>query len=201
MQHFERDFGVDGAPVKLIKLEQNYRSHGHILDAANALIKHNQGRLGKNLWTADAEGEPVRAFAAPSDIDEAAFIVDVVKGLVADGVSPAEVAVLYRSNAQSRVLEHALFNAGDAVPRLRRHALFRARRSQARARLPAADRGARRRRRVPARRQLPAARHRRADARDAAGARARDGHEPVAGGVQPARSAARRARASPRSSR
>ncbi|MFI4951933.1 MAG: UvrD-helicase domain-containing protein [Burkholderiales bacterium] len=112
MQHFERDFGVDGAPVKLIKLEQNYRSHGRILDAANALIKHNQGRLGKNLWTADAAGEPVRAFAAPSDIDEAAFIVDVVNGLVADGVSPAEVAVLYRSNAQSRVIEHALFNAG-----------------------------------------------------------------------------------------
>ncbi|MGH8851796.1 MAG: UvrD-helicase domain-containing protein [Casimicrobiaceae bacterium] len=112
MQHFERDFGVDGAPVKLIKLEQNYRSHGRILDAANALIKHNQGRLGKNLWTADAEGEPVRAFAAPSDLDEAAFIVDVVNGLVADGVSPAEVAVLYRSNAQSRVIEHALFNAG-----------------------------------------------------------------------------------------
>jgi DNA helicase-2/ATP-dependent DNA helicase PcrA len=61
MQHFERDFGVAGAPVQLIKLEQNYRSHGRILDAANALIKHNQGRLGKNLWTADAEGEPVRA--------------------------------------------------------------------------------------------------------------------------------------------
>ncbi|MEP6996114.1 MAG: UvrD-helicase domain-containing protein [Betaproteobacteria bacterium] len=112
MQHFERDFAVAGAAVKLIKLEQNYRSHGRILDAANALIKHNQGRLGKNLWTADAEGEPVRAFAAPSDIDEAAFIVDVVNGLVADGVSPAEIAVLYRSNAQSRVVEHALFNAG-----------------------------------------------------------------------------------------
>ena len=99
-------------PVKLIKLEQNYRSHGHILDAANALIKHNQGRLGKNLWTADARGEPVRAFIAPTDIDEAAFIVEIVKGLVDDGVSPAEIAVLYRSNAQSRVVEHALFNAG-----------------------------------------------------------------------------------------
>ena len=112
MQHFERDFAVAGGAVKLIKLEQNYRSHGRILDAANALIKHNQGRLGKNLWTADAEGEPVRAFAAPSDIDEAAFIVDVVNGLVAENVSPAEIAVLYRSNAQSRVVEHALFNAG-----------------------------------------------------------------------------------------
>jgi DNA helicase-2/ATP-dependent DNA helicase PcrA len=112
MQRFERDFGTPEAPVKLIKLEQNYRSHGHILDAANALIKHNQGRLGKNLWTADALGEPVRAFAAPSDINEAAFVVEVVKSLVDEGISPAEVAVLYRSNAQSRVLEHALFNAG-----------------------------------------------------------------------------------------
>jgi DNA helicase-2/ATP-dependent DNA helicase PcrA len=111
MQHFERDFSTADAPVKLIKLEQNYRSHGHILDAANALIKHNQGRLGKNLWTSDAHGEPVRAYAAPSDLDEAAFIVDVVKGLVEDNVSPAEIAVLYRSNAQSRVVEHALFNA------------------------------------------------------------------------------------------
>jgi DNA helicase-2/ATP-dependent DNA helicase PcrA len=111
MQHFERDFGTTDVPVKLIKLEQNYRSHRHILDAANALIKHNQGRLGKNLWTSDAHGEPVRAYAAPSDLDEAAFIVDVVKGLVDDDVSPAEIAVLYRSNAQSRVVEHALFNA------------------------------------------------------------------------------------------
>src|SRR6202521_5103792 len=111
MQHFERDFSTADVPVKLIKLEQNYRSHGHILDAANALIKHNQGRLGKNLWTSDAHGEPVRAYGAPSDLDEAAFIVDVVKGLVEDNVSPAEIAVLYRSNAQSRVVEHALFNA------------------------------------------------------------------------------------------
>ncbi|HTS21648.1 MAG TPA: UvrD-helicase domain-containing protein [Casimicrobiaceae bacterium] len=111
MQHFEHDFGTPQAPVKLIKLEQNYRSHGHILDAANALIRHNRSRLGKDLWTADARGEPIRAFAAPSDLDEAAFIVDVIRGLVDEGVSPAEIALLYRSNAQSRVLEHALFNA------------------------------------------------------------------------------------------
>jgi DNA helicase-2/ATP-dependent DNA helicase PcrA len=111
MQHFERDFVTPEAPVKLVKLEQNYRSHGHILDAANALIKHNQTRLGKNLWTVDGKGEPVRAYAAPSDVDEAGFIVDVVKGLVDDAVSPSEIALLYRSNAQSRVLEHALFNA------------------------------------------------------------------------------------------
>jgi DNA helicase-2/ATP-dependent DNA helicase PcrA len=114
MQHFERDFGRPDMPVTLIKLEQNYRSHGNILDAANALIRHNQSRLGKNLWTSEGKGEPVRAYAAPSDIDEAGFIVDIVKGLANDGLALSEVAVLYRSNAQSRVLEHALFNA--AVP-------------------------------------------------------------------------------------
>jgi DNA helicase-2/ATP-dependent DNA helicase PcrA len=112
MQHFERDFGTPEVPVKLIKLEQNYRSHGHILDAANALIRHNQGRLGKNLWTVDAKGEPVRVYAAQSDSDEAAFIVDVIKSRIEEGVSEGEIAVLYRSNAQSRVIEHALFNAG-----------------------------------------------------------------------------------------
>ena len=93
-------------------LEQNYRSHGHILDAANALIRHNQARLGKNLWTSEGKGEPVRAFAAPSDHDEAAFVVDVVRGIADDGVALDEIALLYRSNAQSRVLEHALFGAG-----------------------------------------------------------------------------------------
>jgi DNA helicase-2/ATP-dependent DNA helicase PcrA len=112
MQQFERDFATPEQPVKLIKLEQNYRSHGHILDAANALIRHNQARLGKNLWTSEGKGDPVRAFAAPSDRDEAAFIVDVVRGLSADGVALDEMALLYRSNAQSRLLEHTLFAAG-----------------------------------------------------------------------------------------
>ncbi len=112
MRHFERDFARPGAPVALIKLEQNYRSHGHILDAANALIRHNAARLGKNLWTHDGKGEPVRAFAAGSDLDEAAFIIDVVQGLFGDGLALDQIALLYRSNAQSRVLEHALFGAG-----------------------------------------------------------------------------------------
>jgi DNA helicase-2/ATP-dependent DNA helicase PcrA len=111
MQTFERDFTRPERPVHLIKLEQNYRSHGHILDAANALIRHNATRLGKNLWTSEGKGEPVRVFNAPSDHDEAAFIVDVVKSLVDDGLALDQVALLYRSNAQSRVLEHALFNA------------------------------------------------------------------------------------------
>jgi DNA helicase II / ATP-dependent DNA helicase PcrA len=107
MRHFERDFHVE----KVIKLEQNYRSHGNILDAANALIGHNQRRLGKNLWTSEGKGEPLRVYEAASDLEEAAFIVEEVKALRNEGVSLADMAVLYRSNAQSRVVEHALFNA------------------------------------------------------------------------------------------
>ena len=108
MQDFERDFGVE----KVIKLEQNYRSHGNILDAANALIRHNRGRLGKNLWTAESTGEPIRLYEAATDQEEAQFIVDEARALQREGVSYSHIAVLYRSNAQSRVLEHALFNAG-----------------------------------------------------------------------------------------
>ena len=107
MQELQKDFGIE----TVIKLEQNYRSHGHILDAANALIKHNERRLGKELWTEEAKGEPLRVYEADTDIDEAGFIVDEVKSLANDGVSLSQIALLYRSNAQSRVLEHALFNA------------------------------------------------------------------------------------------
>ncbi len=110
MRDFERDFGAS----HVIKLEQNYRSHGNILDAANALIARNQVRLGKNLWTAEGRGERLRVFEAPSDIAEAAYIVDEIRALRADGIASHEIALLYRSNAQSRVLEHALFNAGLA---------------------------------------------------------------------------------------
>jgi len=108
MQDLQRDFAIE----RLIKLEQNYRSHGHILDAANALIGHNRKRLGKDLWTVEARGEPLRVFEALTDLDEAAFIVDEVRALRADGVALDDIAVLYRSNAQSRVIEHALFKAG-----------------------------------------------------------------------------------------
>src|SRR6185295_5534082 len=107
MHDLQRDFTIG----RVIKLEQNYRSHGHILDAANALIGHNRKRLGKNLWTADAKGEPLRVYEAVTDLEEAGYIVDEVKRLRADGVALTQIAVLYRSNAQSRVLEHALFNA------------------------------------------------------------------------------------------
>ncbi len=108
MREFERDWAGDN----VIRLEQNYRSHGNILAAANALIKHNRVRLGKNLWTDAGEGEPIRAFEAYSDLDEARFIIDEIRELVRDGVAPTQCAILYRSNAQSRVLEHELFAKG-----------------------------------------------------------------------------------------
>lgn len=110
MKEFERDFAIS----KIIKLEQNYRSYGHILDAANALINNNADRLGKNLWTAEGKGEPVRVYNAPNDFDEATFIVEEVKALHAEGIALSDMALLYRSNAQSRILEHSLFNA--AIP-------------------------------------------------------------------------------------
>ncbi len=104
-----RDFERDYAGQNVIRLEQNYRSHGNILAAANALIKNNRERLGKNLWTDAGAGEPIRAFEAYSDIDEARFVVDEIRELVREGVSPTQMAILYRSNAQSRVLENELF--------------------------------------------------------------------------------------------
>ncbi len=108
MSAFEREFQVEN----LIKLEQNYRSHGHILDTANALIEHNSKRLGKNLRTDAGHGEPVRIFEASSDIQEAQWITEEAKNLIRDGSLRSEIAILYRSNAQSRVIEHALFSAG-----------------------------------------------------------------------------------------
>ena len=108
MAEFEREFRVQN----VIKLEQNYRSHGHILDAANALIRHNGARLGKNLWTDAGAGEAVRVYEAMSDTQEAQWLVDEVRALVREGLMRSDIAVLYRSNAQSRVIEHALFSAG-----------------------------------------------------------------------------------------
>ncbi len=107
MRDFETDFNVQS----IVKLEENYRSHSNILDAANAIISHNKNRLGKNLWTSAGAGEPVRVYQAYNDNDEAQFIVDEIKMLHAEGMELGEMAMLYRSNAQSRVLEHALFSA------------------------------------------------------------------------------------------
>ncbi|MEW6562328.1 MAG: DNA helicase II [Pseudomonadota bacterium] len=108
MQALTRDFHVE----KVIKLEQNYRSHGNILEAANTLIQNNRNRLGKNLWTSELKGEPLRVYEAATDTDEARFIADEVRQLHREGVELSDMAVLYRSNAQSRALEHALVSAG-----------------------------------------------------------------------------------------
>ncbi len=108
MRDFEREFRVSS----VIRLEQNYRSRGNILDAANAIIHHNANRLGKNLWTDQGAGEPIRVYEAYADLDEARWIVEEIQSLVRDGLTRAEIALLYRSNAQSRVLEHQLFSAG-----------------------------------------------------------------------------------------
>ena len=108
MNEFLHDFGVR----EVVKLEQNYRSQGSILDAANAVIAQNKARLGKNLWTAEGRGEQLRIFAAATDEEEARFIVDEVKQLHREGTALADMSLLYRSNAQSRILEHSLFRAG-----------------------------------------------------------------------------------------
>ncbi len=110
MTDFVREFDVR----QQIKLERNYRSFGNILDSANQLISHNSKRLGKNLRTEAGPGEPVRVYESASDFAEAQWFVDEVKQLVRDGTERKEIALLYRSNAQSRVMETALFNA--AVP-------------------------------------------------------------------------------------
>ncbi len=104
---FEKDF----PNTKTIRLEQNYRSTTNILDAANAVIQNNQTRLGKNLWTAGEEGEPVKLYTAYDERDEARFVIDQIQAWVNDGNLRSEVAILYRSNAQSRTFEEMLMNA------------------------------------------------------------------------------------------
>ena len=108
MADFERDFKVKN----VVRLEQNYRSHGNILDAANALISNNRNRLGKNLWTSAGKGEPIRVFEGESDNDEARWLVEEVQALGREGTRLSHIGILYRSNAQSRVVEHALFSQG-----------------------------------------------------------------------------------------
>src|SRR5580698_3550316 len=107
LHQFRRDY----PQAQLVKLEQNYRSTGTILKAANALIANNSGRLGKNLWTSGADGERVKLYAAFNERDEADFVVNRIRDWVERGGARSEVAVLYRSNAQSRVFEEAFLNA------------------------------------------------------------------------------------------
>src|SRR5476651_947251 len=107
LHQFRRDY----PQAVLVKLEQNYRSTGTILKAANALISNNAGRLGKTLWTSGEDGERVKLYAAFNERDEADFVVNRIREWVAHGGARSEVAVLYRSNAQSRVFEEAFLNA------------------------------------------------------------------------------------------
>ena len=108
IRRFEQEFPA----TRTVRLEQNYRSTSVILDAANALINHNAERMGKELWTAGERGEPISVYAGFNDLDEARFIVDTIKERVDEGCRRQDVAILYRSNAQSRVLEETLIRQG-----------------------------------------------------------------------------------------
>ena len=110
VQRFLKDF----ATAQTIRLEQNYRSTANILGAANAVIAHNPDRIGKQLWTDSGEGEAIDVYAAYNEVDEARYVVDRISQWVRDGGSYSEVAVLYRSNAQSRAFEEALL--AEQVP-------------------------------------------------------------------------------------
>jgi DNA helicase-2/ATP-dependent DNA helicase PcrA len=105
---FERDF----PNTQVIRLEQNYRSTANILSAANAVIANNGARMGKNLWTEGATGEPIKLYGAFSERDEAEFVVNRIQDYILAGNRRADAAILYRSNAQSRVFEEALLAAG-----------------------------------------------------------------------------------------
>jgi DNA helicase II / ATP-dependent DNA helicase PcrA len=107
LQRFRRDYGA----ALLFRLEQNYRSSATILEAANGLIAHNAGRLGKRLWTEGARGAPLRLYAAYNERDEAEFVTHRIREHVAHGGLRREVAILYRSNAQSRVFEETFLSA------------------------------------------------------------------------------------------
>ncbi len=107
LQEFRRDY----SNAQLFRLEQNYRSTANILAAANGLIAHNNARLGKNLWTNGEKGEPIRLYTAFNERDEAEFVTHRIREHVAQGGLRREVAILYRSNAQSRVFEEAFLSA------------------------------------------------------------------------------------------
>jgi DNA helicase II / ATP-dependent DNA helicase PcrA len=107
LQQYRRDY----PSAQLFRLEQNYRSTGNILEAANALIRNNSGRMGKNLWTSGESGEPVRLYASFNERDEADFVVNRIRDWSLKGGKRSECAILYRSNAQSRVFEEALLVA------------------------------------------------------------------------------------------
>ncbi|MEE9422973.1 MAG: DNA helicase II [Gammaproteobacteria bacterium] len=108
LHRFEKDF----SGARTLRLEQNYRSTAVILNAANALIANNDGRLGKNLWTDGEDGVPIQLYSALNEQDEAHFVIERIQQLSENGNSRREVAILYRSNAQSRVFEERLLQTG-----------------------------------------------------------------------------------------
>ncbi|HAG93663.1 MAG: DNA helicase II [Pseudomonadales bacterium] len=107
-----RSFGDDFGRTEVVRLEQNYRSTATILNAANGVIAHNRDRLGKELWTSGEEGEPISVYAGFNEVDEARFIAERIQQGLQQGLRRSEMAILYRSNAQSRVLEEAMLRAG-----------------------------------------------------------------------------------------
>jgi len=108
IQRFEKDF----SGTRVYRLEQNYRSTGTILKAANAVIANNAARMGKQLWTEDHEGEPIELYMAYNDLDEARYVIERIQSWVNEGHRRDEIAVLYRSNAQSRLFEERLIQYG-----------------------------------------------------------------------------------------
>jgi len=110
IQKIENDF----KPIKVIKLEQNYRSTGTILSASNALIANNPNRLEKSLWTKSGDGELINVFNARTETEEAQYVVSEVENQFNQGRNLSECAILYRSNAQSRVFEESLINRNIA---------------------------------------------------------------------------------------
>ena len=110
VQHFRRDF----SDVEVIKLEQNYRSSGTILEAANALIANNEDRMGKKLWTADDKGAPITLYSAFNEQDEARFVIEQIEQWLGKGRRADEAAIVYRTTAQSRLFEEHLLKASIA---------------------------------------------------------------------------------------
>ena len=145
-----------------VVLDQNYRSTQRILDAANAVIANNASRRAKHLWTDQGEGEPIVRFQGDDEHDEAAFVAREIHRLVdSEHHRYGDIAVFYRTNVQSRVIEEALVRAGDPVPRVRRREVLRPARDQGRARVSARAGEPRRRSVVEAHRQHAEARCRR----------------------------------------
>ncbi len=107
-----QDFQGHYPNAGVVRLEQNYRSTGNILKAANAVIANNPTRLGKQLWTEDGEGEPIRVYGAFNEVDEARFVIERIRSAIEHGSRRTEIAILYRTTAQSRLFEESLLQVG-----------------------------------------------------------------------------------------